>query len=441
MKKMNFTFSEKNGHAARYLKTLGLGCLSMLAITGLNARRPADAINRVNNLSVGGAVWLDADKDGKKFTRYDSIYLMDAGLIGVTVRLYADTNNDGLADGPVLATQLTNNYGQYNFTSLAPGNYVVGVQKPLGNYSFTSAASIIDPDDNVDQDNNGVIVTSGGESRSLAITLSAGQEPTYDGDGSNGNLTLDFAFDKVIGISSYLANCIRFSDGGTGYGIKASLSTTEYPPTYFRYAYQYKNAADNWICFAEGNNTINGTAVTVSGSKGAGISSAGITGTLIIKPLNASLGGLVTRCVLSLGQTANACSLPAGNTFNSDQSGVSITQVIDLTTAGCQSLLPVAGRSGARNNVAVAADASGIRVFPNPATGPVQLEFKGLKGSYVISLYNESGLQVSTERVVIGNDAQYFSLNRKTLSPGSYLLNVRSAETGKIVKAQQLLLQ
>ena len=40
---------------------------------------------------------------------------------------------------------------------------------------------------------NGTNTSQSGEVRTAAITLTSGGEPTTDGDGSNGNLTVDIA--------------------------------------------------------------------------------------------------------------------------------------------------------------------------------------------------------------------------------------------------------
>ena len=109
--------------------------------------------------------------------------------------MYADANNDNVADGTAVATTTTNASGNYTFTGLSAGNYIVGTIIPSG---YTKGANTTtDPDNNVDNDNNGVNLiganAGGGEVRSLAITLLQSTEPTTDGDDNNGNLTLDIA--------------------------------------------------------------------------------------------------------------------------------------------------------------------------------------------------------------------------------------------------------
>jgi hypothetical protein len=126
--------------------------------------------------------------------------------------LYADANNDNTPDGGAIRTTTTNANGNYLFTDLAAGNYIVGVVIPTG--FVRGAQSDIDPDNNVDNDNNGVYLVGnnapGGEIRSKAITLAAGTEPTNDGDGSDGNLTLDIALCEAT--PQTCANCLTLGN-------------------------------------------------------------------------------------------------------------------------------------------------------------------------------------------------------------------------------------
>lgn len=446
MKKI--TILPNNRSLTSLRKMICMCSLLVLNAALLHAKSGPVNSNKLNNLVLGGAVWAESDNDGMKHTRFDGSNLMDAGLIGATVRLYADANNDGFADGPVLASQQTNNYGQYTFANLAPGNYVVGVQRPAGNFRTAPVNSIIDPDNNIDEDNNGVIFTDAGELRSLAITLTAGMEPTYDGDNANGNRTLDFAFQPIVNVDKYLYTgftSIIPEFTGKGFNISAYQPNISYPPTYFSYAYQYKNAAGNWVCFTDGVSVINGVSVRVRGSKGNSISSATSPISFVgnVPPVDilgnsfildtCELNGLVVRCVLSYGQTADACSMPANNTINSGQGSLNYTHNV-----ACSGNL-IAGKTG--SDAAEISNQEKVRVFPNPSTGPLQLELNGLKGSYTISLYDQSGRMVSAEKITVAAGKQYHTLNRKSLNSGNYLLQVRNAGDGKIVESKQVMLQ
>lgn len=71
----------------------------------------AEQEQKVNNGEVSGTVWAEND--------YNGLFATDeAKLQDITVQLISD-------NGTVVATAQTNKLGQYDFTSLAPGNYYV----------------------------------------------------------------------------------------------------------------------------------------------------------------------------------------------------------------------------------------------------------------------------------------------------------------------------
>ncbi|MFN3373507.1 MAG: SdrD B-like domain-containing protein, partial [Chloroflexus sp.] len=180
----------------------------------------AGLYQRVN---LGNQVWNDVNNNG----------LLDSGesgIDGVTVNLYYDANRNGVIDGAEntpFATVTTSGGGFYNFTELDPGNYLVEVPAsnfaaggPLGpsgtmpafssstgtNGSATGpyeGTATPDPDNNVDNDDNGT-TDSSGNVRAAMITLRSQDEPTTDGDGNNGNLTLDFGFFRPLALGNFV---------------------------------------------------------------------------------------------------------------------------------------------------------------------------------------------------------------------------------------------
>ena len=134
-------------------------------------------------VTVGDLVWDDKNLNG----HHD---MGEPGIYGAVVRLYQDANNDNVPDGAPIASTVTDANGMYKFSGLPAGNYIVGVVLPYNTSLVPTNGG--DPDNNINDDNNGVSVVNG-EARSLAITLAPGTEPTNDGDGPDGNLTLDFA--------------------------------------------------------------------------------------------------------------------------------------------------------------------------------------------------------------------------------------------------------
>jgi hypothetical protein len=157
--------------------------------------------NNLDSLTLGSTVYVDANLNGT----YDA----GEGRTGVAVELYADTDDNGWDAGDLLiASTSTGANGTYSFAGLAPGDYVVVVTAA----NFADGAALddmlivqgvaADPDDNVDNDNNGV-AAAGGAVASQPITLAYNSEPDgnpggpgdADGDSdADTNLTLDFGF-------------------------------------------------------------------------------------------------------------------------------------------------------------------------------------------------------------------------------------------------------
>ena len=105
-------------------------------------------------LTLGNLVWNDWNGNGLKEAG-------EPGVEGVIVRLYRDDNSNNLPDGGVLATTVTGVGGLYSFKNLNPGNYIVGVVIPDG-YTITGT-SFNNPNDNRDNDNNGINVINQAE--------------------------------------------------------------------------------------------------------------------------------------------------------------------------------------------------------------------------------------------------------------------------------------
>ncbi len=73
-------------------------------------------------------------------------------MVNVVITLYHDTNANGVADGSPMATTTTNGSGQYSFTGVEPGFYVVIETTPAGyssisDYDHTTAAPDTDGND------------------------------------------------------------------------------------------------------------------------------------------------------------------------------------------------------------------------------------------------------------------------------------------------------
>ena len=182
---------------------------SLLVIVSLLSVFTVITAFRGNSLvTLGNLVWNDANGNGIREA-------YEAGVGGVTVKLYADNDANNLPDGPgngtVIATTTTGIDGSYSFTGLAGGRYIAGLIIPAG-YTVSPNFSLT-PDNNIDNDNNSAVLYNGGtEIRSNAITLSVGDEPLNDGDGFDGNLTLDLAICGNSNIGNYVW-CDRNANG------------------------------------------------------------------------------------------------------------------------------------------------------------------------------------------------------------------------------------
>ncbi len=198
------------------------GIVTNVTVAAGVANTSVDAGFYQSNLNLGNAVWYDQNNDGIK-------QATETGIAGAIVRLYADANNDNIADAAAIATTTTGADGSYSFAGLAPGNYIVGVVYPAGYAAVTTNGG--DPDNNVDNDNNGTNTSVAGEVRTSSITLATGTEPTTDGDGANGNLTADIALRGTGSIGDFVfndANGNGIQDAGET-GLAGVTVTLTYP--------------------------------------------------------------------------------------------------------------------------------------------------------------------------------------------------------------------
>ncbi|MEM7394643.1 MAG: SdrD B-like domain-containing protein, partial [Verrucomicrobiota bacterium] len=99
--------------------------------------------------ALGDRIWIDADGDGIQDAG-------EAGLPNVTVTLFSDPDGDGVFDTPV-ATNITDDAGQYIFDDLPPDAYVVVATPPAG-YTQTG-----DPDGALDNQSTLPIVIAPGD--------------------------------------------------------------------------------------------------------------------------------------------------------------------------------------------------------------------------------------------------------------------------------------
>lgn len=167
-------------------------------------------------VNLGNQLWLDQNDNGIKDS-FESGWPWGS----VNVNLYRDENSDGIADaGWVTRTVASDASGNYAFANLPAGNYFVTITNPFPNDWFKSSVGSATPGDDIDNDNNGVTsLSSNTIIKGGTITLTAGAEPTTDGDGNNGNLTYDFGLWKGNGLGDFVfldANQNGIQDPGEG---------------------------------------------------------------------------------------------------------------------------------------------------------------------------------------------------------------------------------
>ena len=154
-------------------------------------------------LCLGDLVFVERVQDG----RYDAAQ-GDLGVADVSLRLYEDSDASGAwtPEDRELASARTDETGRYRFCDLAPGAFIVAVDPsnferggPLAllvSSSINGIDLIGDPNDDLDDDDNGSPVGTRALIASAALVLSPGGEPgpDRDGDDRSSNRTLDFGF-------------------------------------------------------------------------------------------------------------------------------------------------------------------------------------------------------------------------------------------------------
>lgn len=161
---------------------------------------PTVLTNNIANfepLTLGNLVFNDLNNNGA----FDSA--TESGITGVAVSLYLDTDSSGdftPGTDTFLSSTTTDGSGIYQFTGLFPGDYIVQLDQSnfdpgntlAGFMTSTGNAPTPDPDDNLNNDDNGDEFTGQGVV-SAAITLLPNTESITDGDTNpDTNLTLDF---------------------------------------------------------------------------------------------------------------------------------------------------------------------------------------------------------------------------------------------------------
>ncbi len=206
-------------------------------------------------MSVGNRVWRDADNSGTINAPDDST----PGIAGVTVNLYRDVDDNGIADGPAIATTITDGGGYYLFSNIPydsadmdNNRYIIGVPasnfsvgQPLESLRSSTGTPAVDlyrdpPSNTTDNADDGIDpATVGNEVFSTKFILQPGTEPLTEADlsandrdgpagtrrGLNGerdnasDLTIDFGFFGGTDIPFSIGNHVWKDNGETAPGV------------------------------------------------------------------------------------------------------------------------------------------------------------------------------------------------------------------------------
>jgi large repetitive protein len=247
---------------------------------------------------ISGQVRSDANNNG-------NLSDVESGISGVTVKLYADANGDGIADGAALDTQTTDSSGNYTFSNRGAGRYIVIETDPTG------SASTNDKDGN-DPNSQGF--------NTISVTLTGGVNST-------GNDFLDHFTNAVSGTV--------FIDNGPGGG----------------------TVSDGIMNGTEAGTNASSATLTVYARNAAGkieaksaVSGAGTYSFTGLFPSTAYTLILSNNNALSIGDPAPAPSLPA-EWYNSGETQGNVTN--DGTADGLLAITTPASGDMTANNFGI----------------------------------------------------------------------------------------
>lgn len=190
---------------------------------GVDPENDEDVTVSTNNGSIGDRVWNDLNGNGTDDA--------EPGIGNVTIDLISDLNGNGVINGgePVLSTQTTDGNGNYDFTGLAAGNYIMQVTdandvllaythtggvNPVSVMGLTASTDYNDADfgyqqtnasigDLVWQDKNGDGVKDANEPGMVNITLDLISDTNGDGILDGGEPVIDTQTTDVNGFYSF----------------------------------------------------------------------------------------------------------------------------------------------------------------------------------------------------------------------------------------------
>ncbi|MCL4268245.1 MAG: sortase [Anaerolineales bacterium] len=176
---------------------------------------PGEAPNNQSNrtvdfgfyqLELGNQIFWDVNADG-------TFGGGDTPIDGATVRLFT---GDGLTELDSFTTGVD---GQYLFSGMPAGNYVVRVTPPAGFESTIDSADTTTPNNNIDDNDNGVGTGAGEVSSNLFAMIpgdAGSSNVVTDSTGNTQNPSLDFGFIPDSTLEFSLGNRVWFDTNNNG---------------------------------------------------------------------------------------------------------------------------------------------------------------------------------------------------------------------------------
>ncbi len=327
-------------------------------------------------LSLGDRVWADSEDDGIR-------QATEPGIGGVKLNLFEDTNGDNQYTQGVdalLGMTTTNANGDYLFTDLFPGKYLVQVDPvnflPTGTLaglrSSTGNDPASDPDDNVNDDDNGTALAGAGVV-SQSVMLVGNSEPTNDGDSnSNSNLTIDFGFfgfdlvlDKAVQQMTVVpGETLDYTIKIDNAGPSAAANTT------------FEDTLPDAVTFVSASATLNGSPLDANLVHSGGVVTADLgtmnSGDVVIITIMASVKADATGTLVNTATVSAPKEIDLSN--NTDTVSNPISPRIDLAITKTDSRDPVEPGSTFSYTLDIVnngpSDATGVVVTDNlPGTG------------------------------------------------------------------------
>lgn len=365
------------------------GQVSLVGLVGRTTKRAE--FTAAPRLSLGDRVWADIDDNG----RLDA---NESGIAGVKLNLYEDTNNDNSYTAGVdklMGQSVTDGDGYYLFQDLFPGDYIVQVDPTNfqtggaleGLVSSLGSALAPDPDNNVDNDDNGTPLAGAGVV-SQAITLTGGDETS---DNGNSNRTLDFGFfgfdlvlDKAVqqhGVSPTETLTYKIKIDNVGPSAAAGTTFTDTLPEF--------------VTFVSGTISTGATLQHADGTLSANLGTVqpgqSITITILAKVDNDALGTLINTATVSAPKEVNLSN-------NTDTVSNPVTPRIDLQITKVDSADPV--EPGSQFTYTLEIKNNG----PSNATGVVVTDTLPVTGvTYVSSSHTPSSINGRDVEFDLGN--------------------------------------